>query len=175
MITGKHQSEHQISLVFKWLKYVMLAFGPLLKSVQHIFGYLWAIFIILINFWLVHRNNELATKFKPICSQTWWHKWDSNPRPREIGAFIAFLKTGHSWPLFLYFHFFNTVDSKQIFFTKVCRDWIRTLDLWCRKRQLYQPSRTTTAHFLHFLLTPFTCLLHFQPVWPDWASFGISW
>ena len=51
-----------------------------------------------------------------------------------------FSKVGHSWPLFLYFRLFDTVDSKQMFNIKFPDDWIRTKDLWYWKRLLYQLS-----------------------------------
>ena len=62
--------------------------------------------------------------------------------------FDTFFKMGHSRPLFLYFHLFNTVDSKcsiNIF----ADDWIRTADLWNWKQLLYQLRR---HHFplIHF-------------------------
>ena len=63
---------------------------------------------------------------------------------------LAFFKMGHSRPLFLYFHLFNTVDSKQIFNMNFADDWIRTADHWYCKRPLYQWT-TTTAQYLSIL------------------------
>ena len=60
-----------------------------------------------------------------------------------------FLKMGHSRPLFLYFPFFNTVDSKHSIYIFV-DDGIRTSDLWSWKQQLYQLSDATAQ--VHQLL-----------------------
>ena len=58
---------------------------------------------------------------------------------------------GHSRPLFsLFLSFQYTVDSKQML-NKFADDWIRTADLWYRKRPFYQLSHTTTAHSDLFL------------------------
>ena len=46
---------------------------------------------------------------------------------------------GHSRPLF-YFRLFNTVDSKQMFFIKVCQWLISNHGRWCWKQPLYQLS-----------------------------------
>ena len=37
---------------------------------------------------------------------------------------------GHSRPLFTFFVFFNTVDSKQMFNINFADDWISTADLY---------------------------------------------
>ena len=50
----------------------------------------------------------------------------------------TFLKNGPFRPLFLYFHLFNTVDSKEIFRIKVCW-WLDSYN-WPQKRPLYQLS-----------------------------------
>ena len=42
--------------------------------------------------------------------------------------------------LFLYFRLFNTVVSEQMFNINFADDWIQTVDLWYRKRLLYQLS-----------------------------------
>ena len=61
---------------------------------------------------------------------------------------------GHSWPLFSLFSSFQyTVDSKQMF-NKFADDWIRTADLWYRKRPLYQLSHH------HCPLLVISCSLH---------------
>ena len=54
---------------------------------------------------------------------------------------------GHYLPLFLYFRLFKTVDSKQ----KFTIDWIRTVNLWCRKRPLYQLSHNHCPSILLFI------------------------
>ena len=48
---------------------------------------------------------------------------------------------GNSKPLFLNFRLFKTVDSKQMFNINFADDWIRSADLWYRKRPLYQLSQ----------------------------------
>ena len=45
---------------------------------------------------------------------------------------------GHSRPLFLYFRRFYKLPTGNIGSIKVADDWIRTVDLWCRKRLLCQ-------------------------------------
>ena len=55
---------------------------------------------------------------------------------------------GHYRPLFFFIFVFSiqlTVNKCSINFAD---DWIRTADLWYRKRPLYQLSHTTTAHYL---------------------------
>ena len=51
---------------------------------------------------------------------------------------LNLIKMGHSRPLFLYVHLFNTVDSKQMFTINFADDWTRTVDLWYCKLLLYQ-------------------------------------
>ena len=46
----------------------------------------------------------------------------------------------HSQPLFLSFCLFHTIESTQMFNINFADDWIRTLDLWYRKRPLCQLS-----------------------------------
>ena len=59
---------------------------------------------------------------------------------------------GHSRPLFLYFHLFNTVDSKQMFNLNFADDWIRNAALWCCKQLLYQLIHNHCPYFKHILL-----------------------
>ena len=40
---------------------------------------------------------------------------------------------GPSLPLFLYFHIFSTVDSKEMFCIKYADDQIKTADIYFRK------------------------------------------
>ena len=83
-------------------------------------------------------------------------------------AVAIFKKVGYSRPLFIYFSLFNAVYSKKIFDINFADDWSRTLDLWYRKRPLYQLSHN---HFpqLPFLL--FFLILLNEPlnffVWID--------
>ena len=49
---------------------------------------------------------------------------ESTKIKKEASVFVDYVflkKLGHSRPLFLYFHFFNTVDNKQMFYIKVCQ------------------------------------------------------
>ena len=63
-----------------------------------------------------------------------------NPFIALVGLpFRILLKMGHSRPLFLYSRLLNTVDSKQ-HSIKLCDVGIRTVDLWCWRRPLYQLS-----------------------------------
>ena len=57
----------------------------------------------------------------------------------------CFFKTGHSWSLFLYCHLLYHTISRYSFV------WIRTTDLWCQKRLLYQLS--------HYYLCPSKCYI----------------
>ena len=54
---------------------------------------------------------------------------------------------GHSRPPTLYLRLFNTQLTVNKYSIKInfCNDWIRTEDLWHRKRPLYQLSHTTIA------------------------------
>ena len=47
---------------------------------------------------------------------------------------------GHSRPLFLYFHLFNTVYLIQLIVNKIGDGWIETTDLWGGKQLLCQLS-----------------------------------
>ena len=47
---------------------------------------------------------------------------------------------GHSRPLFLYFHLFNTVYLIQLIVNKIGDGWIETTDLRCWKQLLCQLS-----------------------------------
>ena len=59
---------------------------------------------------------------------------------RDSNLFVM----GHFQPLFIYFfHFFNTVDSKWLFTYKFANVWIRTADLWYRKRPLCTLNHTS--------------------------------
>ena len=51
----------------------------------------------------------------------------------------AFLKLGHSRPLFCLFSALRWYRWQRI---TLANDWIRTADLWCRKRPLYQLCHT---------------------------------
>ena len=57
---------------------------------------------------------------------------------------------------FLYFRLFNTVDSKQMFDKSFANDWIRTADLWCRRRPLYQLSNNQCLNISTFYIELFT-------------------
>ena len=62
----------------------------------------------------------------------------------------ALLNMGHSWPLFLHFSLFNTVDGKcsMTFFAD---DWIWIVDLWFWKWPLYQLSHCQCPTFILWL------------------------
>ena len=62
------------------------------------------------------------------------HNWSfSLSLSLSLSLLLSLLKMGYSRPLFLYFRLFNTVHSTQMFNLKFAIDWIRTVDLWCRK------------------------------------------
>ena len=66
----------------------------------------------------------------------------------DVSLTDYFLKKSSNPGLFFFsFHLLNTADRKQVIFSN---DWIRTADLWCWKRALYQLSHNpcTTDFFL---------------------------
>ena len=62
--------------------------------------------------------------------------------------FNAFFKKWAIPGLFLiHFRLFNTIYYIQLIENKIADDWIRTADLWCRKRPLYQPRHNHCPQF----------------------------
>ena len=72
---------------------------------------------------------------------------------------------GHSWPLFIYFRLFNTVDSEQMFNINIADNWIWTTDFWYRKRPLYQRSQNDCSWISCTLKPYFTDPRYFYK-WP---------
>ena len=63
--------------------------------------------------------------------------------------FNAFFKKWAIPGLFLiHFRLFNTIYYIQLIENKIADDWIRTADLWCRKRPLYQPLPPVLLRFI---------------------------
>ena len=58
---------------------------------------------------------------------------------------------GHSRTLFINYRLINTVDSTWFF--KCAEYWIRTPDLWCQKRSLYQLSHNHWPFIFQFFLS----------------------
>ena len=58
---------------------------------------------------------------------------------------------GHSRPFFLYFRIFNTQLTVNKCSLNFADDWIRTADLWYRKRPLYQLSHHH-CQSIHFVM-----------------------
>ena len=56
----------------------------------------------------------------------------------KVGCLNVLFFVGHSEPLFLYFHLFNTTDSKEMFNIKFADGCICTKVLWYWKQPLYQ-------------------------------------
>ena len=91
-----------------------------------------------------------------VVSQQFWR--NLNMRKRQ--SLCVFLRANWIWEIFLCAicnqcifgtfcwmdsrNFFKTVDSKQMFNINFVIDCIRTTDLWCRKRPLYQLIHNTS-------------------------------
>ena len=72
------------------------------------------------------------------------------------------LKMGHFRPLLL-----NFVFSIQLL-VKIADDWIRTADLWCWKRPLYQLSHNKTKYRISYITdTHFTIIYRFVHLQPN--------
>ena len=90
----------------------------------------------------------------------WKPSWTGIPVRPEFGLFQdntgtrMMILRDHSWPLFLYFRLFNTVDSKQMFNKIFANGHIQTADLWHQKRPLYQLSHN---HWPEWCLTSSKC------------------
>ena len=59
---------------------------------------------------------------------------------------------GHSRPIFLYFRFFNTFHSKQIYNLNFSNDWIRMGDIWYKRWPLCQLRHNQCPKLLLVLL-----------------------
>ena len=79
---------------------------------------------------------------------------------------------GHSLPLFLCFRLFNSVNIKQLFNKSFANDWIRTTDLWCWRRLLYQLSHNHCPSTV--ILAPFGSKWLFSALWPSSANFILT-
>ena len=75
-------------------------------------------------------SSLLCENFAAATKQSW---------EREIkGVRVwAYVKMGHSLPLFLYFRFFR-YSWQWTYNINFADDWFRTADLWSQKRLLYQ-------------------------------------
>ena len=107
-------------------------YGCVLRTCINRFAFWeWQLLLLL----LVHIFDHFICFFRfrvPITSYFWTSSISSFVRkPFDLSRsgpiikLMFFTKLGHSRPLFLYFHFFNTVDNKQMF-NKSCRNWIWT-------------------------------------------------
>ena len=83
--------------------------------------------------------------------------------------YFFLLKSGPSWPLFIYFCLFDTVDNKQVnkqmSDINFADDWSQTADHWYWKRPLYQLGHN---HFPHLII--FYSIFLFCKLWPTTAS-----
>ena len=83
--------------------------------------------------------------------------------------YFFLLKSGPSWPLFIYFCLFDAVDNKQVnkqmSDINFADDWSQTADHWYWKRPLYQVGHN---HFPHLII--FYSIFLFCKLWPTTAS-----